>query len=235
MTNLHPKEEVKKVRQACRVTAAVLAATIKQVAPGKTTEDLDSFAEKLIREAGGEPVFKGYRGFRHATCISVNEEIVHGIPGQRPFVEGDIVSVDVGVKIDGYCGDSAATVAVGVISKKAQRLIRATKEALQAAIRQAIAGNHLGDISAAIERVALKNGYSVVRDLFSIGSIARVIPGFSRSPCPGVPKFGISGSSCKSWPTRFNNYSNSGKCLERPRTTSRSSAISIAVSTTRSI
>jgi len=180
-------EEVKKVRRACQITAAVLAATIKQVAPGKTTKDLDSFAEKLIRETGGEPVFKGYRGFRHATCISVNEEIVHGIPGPRSFAEGDIVSVDVGVKIDGYCGDCAATVAVGTISKKAQQLIRATKEALKAALRQAIAGNHLGDISAAVERVALKNGYSVVRDLFGHGI------GQDLHEDPLIPNFGTPG------------------------------------------
>jgi len=180
-------EEVKKVRRACQVTAAVLAATIKEVAPGKTTEDLDRFAEKLIREAGGEPVFKGYRGFRHATCISVNEEIVHGIPSKRPFLEGDIASVDVGVKIDGYCGDSAATVAVGTIPKKAKQLIRATKEALQAALRQAIAGNHLGDISAAVERVAKKNGYSVVRDLFGHGI------GQDLHEDPLIPNFGTPG------------------------------------------
>lgn len=179
--------EVEKVRAACQIVAAVLTSTIKQIKPGITTEDLDSFAEKLIRDAGALPVFKGYRGYRHATCISVNEEIVHGIPGSRVLAEGDIVGLDIGVKINNYCGDSAVTVPVGRIGKKETKLIRATKEALLAAIKQARAGNHLGDISAAVERVANKNGYQVVKDLFGHGI------GKDLHEEPLIPNFGIPG------------------------------------------
>ncbi len=132
-------------------------------------------------------MFKGYRGYRHATCISINNEIVHGIPGKRVFSAGDIVGLDIGVKINGFCGDCAMTVAVGEISKKAQQLIRATKEALRAAIKQARAGNHLGDISAAIERVAKNHGFSVVRDLFGHGV------GQDLHEDPLIPNFGAPG------------------------------------------
>ena len=106
---LKTADEVERIRKACAIVAFALERTSQEVKPGVTTEYLDSFADKLIREQNAVPVFIGYRGYRHATCISVNEEIVHGIPGKRKLVEGDIVSVDVGSKIVGYCGDTAAT------------------------------------------------------------------------------------------------------------------------------
>jgi methionyl aminopeptidase len=142
----------------------------------------------MIREKGAVPVFIGYRGYRHATCISVNEEIVHGIPSKRILREGDIVSLDVGTKVDGYCGDTAATFPVGKVSKKAGKLIRVSKSALKAGIKQARAGNHLGDISAAIQKVAEENGYSVVRELYGHGI------GSELHEDPLVPNFGRPGS-----------------------------------------
>ena len=180
-------DEIEQVRRACKIVGWVLAQTKQAIKPGVTTEYLDSLAEKLIREKGAYPVFIGYRGYRHATCTSVNEEIVHGIPGQRKLVEGDIISVDVGSKINGFCGDTAATFPVGKTAKKAAKLIRTTKEALQAGIKQARAGNYLGDISAAIQKVAEKNGYSVVRDLYGHGI------GKELHEDPLIPNFGRPG------------------------------------------
>jgi methionyl aminopeptidase len=177
-------EEVEAIRKACAVVSQVLDLTSKQIKPGVTTEYLDKFAEQLIRENKAYPVFLGYRGYKHATCISVNEEIVHGIPGKKVLKEGDIVGLDVGAKLNGYCGDTAATFPVGQISKKAQKLIRATKGALQAGIAQARAGNHLGDISTAIQRHAESRGYSVVRELYGHGI------GKDLHEDPLVPNFG---------------------------------------------
>lgn len=163
------QEEIAKIRQACRVVAEVLEKIGREIRPGVTTEDLDSLAETMIRARGAEPVFLGYRGYPNATCVSVNNEIVHGIPGKRLLKEGDIVGFDVGARLDGYCGDAAITFPVGQVSAKAKKLMRAGKEALQAAIKQAREGNHLGDVSAAVEKVAVKNGFTVVRDLYGHG------------------------------------------------------------------
>lgn len=166
---LRSPEEIEKIRKACKIVAWVVAETSQAIKVGITTEDLDKIAEKLIREKKGEPVFIGYRGYRHATCISINEEIVHGIPGKKVLREGDIVGLDVGVKLDGYCGDTAVTFPVGKISKKAEKLLRTGKSALQAGIKQARANHHLGDVSAAIQRVAEEAGFSVVRELYGHG------------------------------------------------------------------
>lgn len=162
-------EEIEKLRVAGRIAAEVLSAVSSQLAVGKTTREIDAYGEKLIRSKGAEPVFIGYRGFQHACCISINHEVVHGIPGDRILCEGDIVSLDIGVKKDGYCGDNAATYPVGKISSKAQKLLRAGRDALKMAIRQARAGHYLGDISYAIQQYAEKNGFSVVRDLYGHG------------------------------------------------------------------
>ncbi|KPJ69852.1 methionine aminopeptidase [candidate division WOR-1 bacterium DG_54_3] len=180
-------EEIEPIRKACEIVAWVLERIGREIKPGVTTEYLDSFAERLIRERGAVPVFIGYRGYRHATCISINEEIVHGIPAKRALQEGDIVGVDVGAKIDGYCGDSAATFPVGRVSKKAEKLIRTCRAALKAAIRQARAGNHLGDISFSIQRVAEAEGYSVVRELYGHGI------GKDLHEDPLIPNFGRPG------------------------------------------
>lgn len=179
--------EIEKIRQACVVVAEALAKTGEEIKPGVTTEYLDSIAERLIRERGAEPVFIGYRGYRHAACISVNEEIVHGIPGPRVLREGDIVGLDLGCRLNGYCGDTAATFPVGKISAAAGRLLKATETALKVGVKQARIGGHLGDISAAIQRVAEENGYSVVRELYGHGI------GTELHEDPLIPNFGRPG------------------------------------------
>ncbi|MCU0640576.1 MAG: type I methionyl aminopeptidase [Candidatus Margulisbacteria bacterium] len=162
-------DEIEKLRVAGKITAAVLAELAGTARAGMTTAELDALGERLIRAQGAEPVFLGYRGYRHATCISVNHEVVHGIPGERRLAEGDLVSIDVGVKKDGYCGDSALTVPIGQISGRAAKLLRTARQALQAGIKQARAGRHLGDIGAAVQQTAEKQGFSVVRDLYGHG------------------------------------------------------------------
>jgi len=167
--SIKTEEEIEFMRKACGIAAEVLDELRREVRAGITTEDLDKIGESQIRERKAEPVFIGYRGYWHATCVSINEEVVHGIPGKKVLREGDIVSLDVGTKFQGYCGDTAATFPVGKISGKAQKLLRVGKEALRAGIRQARAGNHLGDISYAIQQQAEKNGFSVVRELYGHG------------------------------------------------------------------
>lgn len=180
-------EEIERMRVAGRIAAEVLDELRKEIRPGVNTAKLDALGEKFIRAKGAEPVFIGYRGYRYATCLSVNEEVVHGIPGGRILQEGDIVSVDVGVKKNGYCGDVAATFPVGKVSGKTGKLLRVGKDALRAAIRQARAGNHLGDISWAIQQQAEKNGFSVVRDLYGHGI------GRDLHEDPLIPNFGNPG------------------------------------------
>ncbi|MFA6431204.1 MAG: type I methionyl aminopeptidase [Candidatus Margulisiibacteriota bacterium] len=183
-------EEIDKLRIAGKITANVLEQVSKEAVEGITTAELDKFADKLVRGYGAEPVFVGYRGYRHATCISINHEVVHGIPGEKVLCDGDIVSIDIGVKINGYCGDSAVTVPVGKASTKVQKLLRVGKNSLRGAIKQARAGNHLGDIAYATQREAEKHGYSVVRELYGHG-IGRelhedpLIPNFGR-PGEGI-------------------------------------------------
>lgn len=184
-------EEIKKIKKACQLVAWVLTSVKAEIRAGLTTEDIDKFAEGLIRQKGAEPVFIGYRGYKHATCISVNEEIVHGIPGKKILQAGDIVGVDIGAKIDGFCGDTAATFAVGQLNKKTAKLVRTCKAALQAAIKQARCGKHLGDISSAIERLAGQNGFSVVRELYGHGI------GRDLHEDPLIPNFGNAGEGVK--------------------------------------
>lgn len=155
--------EIEKMRAAGKVAAGTLAMTAALIKPGVTTEELDAAIEKYIRSAGGVPTFKGYRSFPASACISVNEEVVHGIPGKRALKEGDIVTVDVGVTLDGYVGDTAWTWPVGRISTKAQRLLKATKDSLFLAIEQAKVGSRLSEVSRAVQNYAESNGYTVVR------------------------------------------------------------------------
>jgi methionyl aminopeptidase len=179
--------EIEALRVAGRLTGEVLDEIGKFLKPGLTTAEIDSRAEQMMRDKGGEPVFLGYRGYRHATCLSINEEIVHGIPGGRVVKDGDIVSVDVGVRCQGYCGDCAATFAVGKVSAKAEKLLRVGRESLKAAIKQARAGKHLGDISHAVEAYAEKHGFSVVRDLYGHGI------GRDLHEDPLIPNYGKAG------------------------------------------
>jgi methionyl aminopeptidase len=154
------------------------------IRPGRTRRELDGEIERLILERGGKPAFKGFHGYPAATCISVNEEVVHGIPDDRAFVEGDVVGLDIGVFRDGYYVDSARTIPVGRISQEAQRLLDVTWDCLEQGIKQARPGNRLTDISHAVEARARKAGFAVVRSLVGHGIGERM------HEDPQVPNFG---------------------------------------------
>lgn len=156
--------EIALMRQAGRMVAIVLGELKEKIRPGMQTKELDAIAVQRIERLGGKPSFKGYRGFPANICVSVNDEIVHGIPGKRILVEGDIVSIDVGVIYLGFQGDAAITVGVGEVSPQAKELMAATEGALRAGINSARAEARLGDISVAIQRYAEARGFSVVRE-----------------------------------------------------------------------
>ena len=178
--------EIEKIKKACKIVAEVFKEIEKEIVPGILTADIDKIAEDLLKQKGAIPAFVGYRGYKHATCLSVNDEVVHGIPGQRQLKEGDIIGVDIGALIDGYYGDAARTFPVGNISKAADKLLRITKKALKAATRQARVGNYIGDISFAVESTAKRYGYEVVKDLFGHGI------GRDLHEDPIIPNFGLS-------------------------------------------
>jgi len=161
---LKSAREIGLMRAAGLVVAEVLDLMRERVAPGITTRELDRLAYELITARGGKPSFLGYHGYPASICASVNEEIVHGIPGDRVLVEGDIISIDVGVIIDGYHGDAAITLPVGQVSDEARRLIAATEGAFRAGAAAAVAGKRLGDIGAAIDSYAAAHGFAVVRE-----------------------------------------------------------------------
>lgn len=166
------------------IVVECFAAARDFIAAGRTRRELDAMVERLIVDRGGIPAFKGFHGYPAATCISVNDEVVHGIPDDRPMQEGDIVSLDVGVLKDGYYVDAARTMPVGKISPEAARLLEVTQEALQAGIAQARPGNRLTDISHAVEERARKESYGVVRSLVGHGIGQRM------HEDPQVPNFG---------------------------------------------
>jgi methionyl aminopeptidase len=159
----------------------------ERVQPGVSTSDLERYIERRIAQLGARPAFKGYRGYPCCLCASVNSEVIHGIPSERSLEKGDILSLDMGVVVDGYYGDSAITVPVGEISESTQRLLRVTQEALQLAIDQARLGNRLGDISATVQQHVEENGYSVVREFVGHG-IGRQL-----HEEPQIPNFGQPG------------------------------------------
>jgi methionyl aminopeptidase len=161
--------EIEKMRAANGLVAEVLAELAAMVAPGVTTQDLDATAERLVHEGGAEPAFKGYRGYPATLCVSVNEQVVHGIPSKRALAEGDIVSLDMGVKLNGFFGDSAVTVPVGRISDGARRLLIVTEEALDRGITQVLIGNRVSDIGHAIQQHVESHGFSVVREFVGHG------------------------------------------------------------------
>ena len=156
--------EIALMREAGRITAIVLEILTASVKPGMRTDELDVIAEKEPKRFGAEPSFKGYRHYPASLCVSVNDEIVHGIPDKRILLEGDIVSIDYGVKYKGFQGDAARTVAVGKVNAQSRKLMEVTERALKAGIKAAYQGNRLGDISAAIEEYAESRGYTVVRE-----------------------------------------------------------------------
>jgi methionyl aminopeptidase len=169
------------------IVAGTIALLGEHAQPGITTAELDRLAEEFIREHGGVPTSKGYRGFPAATCISPNAMVVHGIPGTHRIEEGDLISVDVGVTLDGLVADSAYTFGIGTIEPEVQRLLDVGKEALAAGIAQARAGNRVGDISHAVQEVVEGAGFSVVRSLVGHGV------GRSYHEEPQIPNFGDSG------------------------------------------
>ena len=173
MPDLKSDREIELMREAGRIVAEVLNLMGEHIAPGVTTGDLDELAEAHIRKRGALPAFKGYkmagRIYPASICASIDEVVVHGIPSDRRLMEGQIISIDVGTELDGYCGDGARTYPVGVISQQKQKLMDVTRSALEAGIDQARAGNRLGDISAAVQQTVERNGFSVVRDLVGHG------------------------------------------------------------------
>lgn len=186
---LRGKEEIDAIRAAARLVAETLAMLGREVRPGVTTAALDQLAESFIRDHGARPAFKGYRGFPASICPSINDEVVHGIPGSRELVEGDIVGMDVGVEMGGYYGDAAFTFPVGTVSDGATRLLQATKEALMRGVAEAKAGNRVGDISYAIQSYVEAQGFSVVRSLVGHG-IGRHMHEEPQVPNYGTPDRG---------------------------------------------
>ena len=181
-------EEVELLRESSLLVGKTLAAVADRIKPGVTTLELDAVAEEFIRDHGAEPGFKRYGGFPNSLCTSVNEAVVHGIPNDKPLVDGDIVSVDCGVLKNEFYGDSAYTFAVGEIAPEIQQLLEVTKECLQKAIEQAVVGKRIGDIGFACQQHAEQNGYGVVRELVGHGL------GRSLHEAPEVPNYGRRGN-----------------------------------------
>lgn len=184
MKNLKTKEDIAIMRQAGRVVARTLDMVGDNIKPGITTKQLDTLVEEFILSCGAVAAFKDYHGFPASACISIDEEVVHGIPGDRVLKEGEIVSVDIGAIVDGFYGDAARTYAVGEISASKKTLMEYTQKCLKAGIDKARAGNKLGEISAAVQDTAESNGYGVVRSLVGHGI------GRSMHEEPQVPNFG---------------------------------------------
>ena len=181
------KRELEKMRASGQLVGQVLNHLRTLVAPGVTTMEIDRAAEKMIRDAGALPTFKGYNGFPYSICASVNEQIVHGFPSNYHLKEGDIFSIDVGVTLEGYVGDTATTVPVGNVSEDRLKLIRVTEECLERAIEQCRPGKHLGDIGWAVQEHAEANGYTIVRDYVGHGIGRRM------HEDPQIPNYGRPG------------------------------------------
>lgn len=188
MIHYKTKEEIEYIRQSSLLVAKALAEVARHIRPGIKTRVLDELAETFIRDHGGKPGFKGYHGFPSTLCMSPNEVVVHGFPCDNELKEGDVLSVDCGVIMNGYYGDSAYTFAVGEINDGVKRLLKTTYQCLLIGIDHAVEGNTLGDLSASIQEHAEKKGYTVVRELVGHG----VGKGLHESP--EVPNFGKKGS-----------------------------------------
>lgn len=188
MIQLKSEAEIEKIRKACRIVAIVLGEAGNIISPGCTTYELEILARRLIEKEGAESAFKGYRGYPASICTSVNEAVVHGIPGPYRLKNGDIIGLDVGVKYQGYYGDGARTFPVGAIKADAEKLLKITERALDIAVSKAVVGNRLYDISNAIQTHAEQNGFSVVRDYVGHGI------GTSMHEEPSIPNFGAAGT-----------------------------------------
>lgn len=185
MIKLKSREEIVQIRKAGEIVSRTLELLGKGLRPGITTYELDKLAEDFIKSEGAEPAFKGYRGFPANICTSINHVIVHGIPDKKVSLEeGNIISIDIGIKLNGYFADSAYTFAIGEIKKSTEKLIQVTKAALYKGIDKAKAGNRLGDLSHCIENFVESNGFSVVRDFVGHGV------GYDIHEDPEVPNFG---------------------------------------------
>ena len=191
MIYIKTDEEVEIQRQSSLLVGKTLAEVAKIIKPGVTTIELDKVAETFIRDNGAKPGFKGYGGFPATLCISVNDEVVHGIPGKRELKNGDIISVDCGTFMNGFYGDSAYTFAVGEVEESVLMLLQRTKESLYLAIEQAIVGKRVGDIGHAVQKYVEGFGYSVVRDLVGHGV------GRNLHEKPEIPNYGRRGSGIK--------------------------------------
>jgi len=176
--------QIEIMRKAGRIVAQTLKMIGENIKPGMTTAEVDKLAEDFILSKGAKPAFKGYRGFPATACVSVNEEVVHGIPGNRTLVEGQIVSVDLGSIVDGFYGDSAATFPVGEVSEEKKKLMAVTKRSLEIGIAQVKSGRKLGQVSSAIQKCVEAEGFSVVRDMVGHGI------GKNLHEDPQVPHFG---------------------------------------------
>ena len=188
MVTIKSPLEIEKMRSSGRITASILDRLKGEIRPGLATLELDKLAAGLCRSAGVEPAFLGYAGFPFSVCVSINEEVVHGFPSKRKIKEGDIVSLDFGVIADSFYGDSALTVAVGRVSRRAEELLEVTKACLEKAIEQARPGNRLGDISFAVQAHAEAHGFSVVRKFVGHGI------GRAMHEEPQIPNYGRAGT-----------------------------------------
>lgn len=188
MIVLRTAKEIDMMRKACQISAEALQLAGESVRPGITTYEIDQIAYRYIKKQGAEPNFLNYNGFPATACISINDEVIHGIPSKkRVLKEGDIVSIDLGAKVNGYNGDNAATFACGVISDEAKRLCDTTRESLYLGIEQAVAGNRIGDIAFAIQSYCEERGFSVVREYTGHGV------GTHLHEDPSVPNYGTAG------------------------------------------
>ncbi len=184
-------EEIEGIRRSCLLVSRTLAETAKHIRPGISTMALNDIVDEFIRDHGGYPAFLGYRDFPKSACISVNDQVVHGIPSEYVLKEGDIISVDCGALLDGYYGDSAYTFPVGEIKDEVKRLLKVTKESLEIGVQQARTGKRIGDIAASIQDHVQAKGYSIVRELVGHGV------GKSLHEEPEVPNYGKRGQGTK--------------------------------------
>ncbi|MFA6356116.1 MAG: type I methionyl aminopeptidase [Candidatus Omnitrophota bacterium] len=191
MITLRSRAEAEKIEAACRIVADTLEYLGTKIKQGVTTKDLDDMAARYIKERGAVSAFKGYRGFPANICTSVNETVVHGIPGKLVLKEGDIIGLDVGVKLDGYFGDAAMSFPVGRVSEEAEKLLRVTEESLYKGIENARPEKRLYDISSAVQEHAESNGFSVVREFVGHGI------GTKMHEDPQIPNFGVPGTGVR--------------------------------------
>jgi methionyl aminopeptidase len=185
------RKELEKMRAAGQLAGQVLQALRESIEPGMTTLEVDAKAEKMIRDAGAQPTFKGYNGFPFSICASVNEQVVHGFPSTYKLKEGDVFSIDCGATLYGFVGDTAATIPVGKVSNEVLKLIRVTEECLELAIEECRVGNHVGDIGWVVQQHAEGHGYSVVRDYVGHGVGRRM------HEDPQIPNYGFRGKGPK--------------------------------------